>query len=259
MLSVNNVGIVFGGLAALDQVNMTVEKGQIRGLIGPNGSGKTTLINIISGFYVPTTGAVHFRGEQISGKAPHVISRTGLCRTFQNINLFPEMTALENVVTAYCVRTGYNMLSAIFRDKSFKEQEKTAQETALQQLEFVGLKDDISVKAKNLPYGKRRLLEIARLLATNPQLVLLDEPVAGMNEQESDSVAEIVHKMRDVGGRTILLIEHHMKFVMNLCDELTVLNSGKVIAEGLPKDIQNNDEVIACYLGKRNRGGEANA
>ena len=251
MLQVKNVGIVFGGLVALDGVNMTVEKGQIRGLIGPNGSGKTTLINVITGFYVPTSGEVLFMDEQISGKAPHIISRTGLCRTFQNINLFPEMSALENVVTAYCVHTDYNMLDAVFNAKSFRLQEAKAREEALRQLEFVGLKDDIDVKAKNLPYGKRRLLEIARLLATDPKLVLLDEPVAGMNEQESEMVAEIVNKMRDLGGRTILLIEHHMKFVMNICDELTVLNSGQVIAQGLPEEIQSNEEVIACYLGKR--------
>jgi ABC-type branched-subunit amino acid transport system ATPase component len=198
---------------------------------------------------------VTFLDKQISGKPPHVINRTGLCRTFQNINLFPEMTALENVVTAYCVHTDYNMLSAIFGGKLFKSQEKAAKETALHHLEFVGLKDDINVKAKNLPYGKRRLLEIARVLATNPKLLLLDEPVAGMNEQESNSVAEIVNKMRSIGGKTILLVEHYMRFVMTLCDELTVLNSGMVIAEGVPKDIQNNAEVIACYLGKRNRGG----
>lgn len=251
MLEVKNIGIVFGGLIALDKVGMTVRKGQIRGLIGPNGSGKTTLINVITGFYVPTSGEVLFEGRQISGKPPHVISRTGLCRTFQNINLFPEMTAIENVVTAYCVHTRYGMLSAILRDKAFRRQEEEARAAALRQLEFVGLRDDINVKAKNLPYGKRRLLEIARLLATDPRLVLLDEPVAGMNEQESEEVSRIVNKMRDVGGRTILLIEHHMKFVMGICDELTVLNSGCVIAQGLPKDIQNNEEVIRCYLGKR--------
>ncbi len=251
MLEVNNVGIVFGGLVALDQVNMKVKKGEIHGLIGPNGSGKTTLINVITGFYVPTSGEVKFNGNVISGKSPHLISHAGLGRTFQNINLFPEMSALENVVTARCVHTNYNMLDAVFKTKPFKEQEAEARDKAISQLEFVGLQDDLNTKAKNLPYGKRRLLEIARLLATDPQLVLLDEPVAGMNEQESDEVARIVHKMRDVGGRTILLIEHHMKFVMNLCEQLTVLNSGCVIAEGVPEEIQNNQEVIACYLGKR--------
>lgn len=251
MLEVDNVGIVFGGLVALDKVQMHVKKGEIHGLIGPNGSGKTTLINVISGFYVPTSGEVRFNGQVISGKPPYAISHVGLGRTFQNINLFPEMSALENVKTACSVHSGYNMLDSIFTTKAFKDQEAAATEKAISQLEFVGLKDDLQTKAKNLPYGKRRLLEIARLLVTDPQLVLLDEPVAGMNEQESEEVAEIVHKMRDIGGRTILLIEHHMKFVMNLCDELTVLNSGCVIAEGVPSEIQNNEEVIACYLGKR--------
>jgi len=251
MLEIKEVGIVFGGLVALDKVNMTVNKGDIYGLIGPNGSGKTTLINVITGFYVPTSGEVLFNGQVISGKAPHQISHAGLGRTFQNINLFPEMTALENVVTAHCVKTKYNMGDAIFQTKAYKAQEAEARERAIRELEFVGLKDDLNIKAKNLPYGKRRLLEIARLLVTNPQLVLLDEPVAGMNEQESDEVARIVHKMRDSGGRTILLIEHHMKFVMNLCEKLTVLNSGCVIAEGVPEEIQNNETVIECYLGKR--------
>ncbi|MCI8649021.1 MAG: ABC transporter ATP-binding protein [Anaerotruncus sp.] len=251
MLEVKQVGIVFGGLVALDQVNMSVQKGEIHGLIGPNGSGKTTLINVITGFYEPTSGEVLFDGEVISGRPPHQISHVGLGRTFQNINLFPEMSALENVVTARCVHTNYHMLDAVFQSKRFQQQEAEARDKAIAQLEFVGLKDDLNTKAKNLPYGKRRLLEIARLLATDPKLVLLDEPVAGMNEQESDEVANIVHKMRDLGGRTILLIEHHMRFVMNLCEQLTVLNSGCVIAQGAPSDIQNNEEVIACYLGKR--------
>ena len=251
MLEVDNVAIVLGGLVALDKVKMEVKKGEIHGLIGPNGSGKTTLINVISGFYVPTSGEVRFNGQVISGKAPHVISHAGLGRTFQNINLFPEMSALENVVTACSVHSGYNMVDSVFRTKRFREQEADAREKAISQLEFVGLQNDLHTKAKNLPYGKRRLLEIARLLVTDPQLVLLDEPVAGMNEQESDEVAEIIHKMRDKGGRTILLIEHHMRFVMGLCEQLTVLNSGCVIAQGVPSEIQNNEEVIACYLGKR--------
>ena len=253
MLQVDNIGIVFGGLVALNHVNMHVKKGEIHGLIGPNGSGKTTLINVITGFYAPTSGNVTFNGTVISGKSPYVISRCGLGRTFQNINLFPEMSSLENVITARCVKTNYNMLETIFKAKRFCVQEAEAREKAIQQLEFVGLKDDINTKAKNLPYGKRRLLEIARLLATDPELVLLDEPVAGMNEQESEEVSRIVQKMREEGNRTILLIEHHMKFVMNLCEQLTVLNSGVVIAEGAPSEIQNNEEVIACYLGKRRK------
>ena len=251
MLEVNKVDMFFGGLVALKSVNMTVPKGEIHGLIGPNGSGKTTLINVITGFYAPTAGEVIFNGKKISGLAPNVISLSGLGRTFQNVNLFPEMTALENVMTGYCVRTGYNLASAIFETRRYKREEQEAYEEAEKQLEFVGLIGERDTLAKNLPYGKRRLLEIARLLATNPQLVLLDEPVAGMNEQESEEVAQLVHKMRQEDNRTILLIEHHMKFVMSLCDQLTVLSSGSVIAEGRPESIQNNEEVIACYLGKR--------
>lgn len=255
MLEVKNVDMLFGGLAALRNVSMTVSKGQIHGLIGPNGSGKTTLINVITGFYTPTAGEVVFDGKKISGLTPDVISHSGLGRTFQNVNLFPEMTALENVTTGYCARTKHNIASVVFHTKLYKQEEKAAYEMAMQQLEFVGLMDDVNTKAKNLPYGKRRLLEIARLLATDPKLVLLDEPVAGMNEQESDEVAQLVHKMRDEGGRTILLIEHHMKFVMSLCDELTVLSSGIKIAEGVPVEIQKNEQVIECYLGKRRATG----
>ncbi len=251
MLNVKDVGIVFGGLAALNHVNISVKEGCIYGLIGPNGSGKTTMINIISGFYAPTTGTVIYKGQQIEGKAPYKIAKLGIGRTFQNINIFPEMTALENVITACGVRENYNMIDAVFRTKRFREQEKKAEETALEQLEFVNLLKDKEVKAKNMPYGKRRLLEIARLLATSPDFILLDEPAAGMNEQESEMLAMIVRKMRDEGKKTILLIEHHMKFVMNICDRITVLNSGKVIAEGVPEEIQNNQEVITCYLGKR--------
>ena len=255
MLEVKNVDMIFGGLAALKEVSLTVPQNQIHGLIGPNGSGKTTLINVITGFYTPTSGEVIFDGKKISGLAPNVISLSGLGRTFQNVNLFPEMTALENVITGYCARTKHNIASAIFHTNLYKKEEKEAYDIAEQQLEFVGLKNEINTKAKNLPYGKRRLLEIARLLATDPKLVLLDEPVAGMNEQESDEVAQLVYKMRDEGGRTILLIEHHMKFVMSLCEQLTVLSSGKKIAEGPPIEIQKNEQVIECYLGKRRAEG----
>lgn len=255
MLEVKNIDMLFGGLAALKDVSMSVPKGQIHGLIGPNGSGKTTLINVITGFYHPTAGEVIFDGQKISDLQPNAISLEGLGRTFQNVNLFPEMTALENVTTGYCARTTHNIASAIFHTKRYKLEEKAAYEIAMHQLEFVGLLDEANTKAKNLPYGKRRLLEIARLLATDPKLVLLDEPVAGMNEQESDEVAQLVHKMRNEKGRTILLIEHHMKFVMSLCDALTVLSSGIKIAEGTPAEIQRNEQVIECYLGKRRGSG----
>lgn len=251
MLDVKDIGIVFGGLTALDSVNISIKEGSIYGLIGPNGSGKTTMINIISGFYAPTTGEVIYKDQHIEGKVPHNIARLGIGRTFQNINVFPEMTALENVITAYGVLETYNILDAVFKTNKFRQQEAEAEKAALEKLKFVNLLEDKDVKAKNMPYGKRRLLEIARLLATNPDFILLDEPAAGMNEQESEMLALIVRKMRDEGKKTILLIEHHMKFVMNICDQITVLNSGKVIAQGKPEEIQNNQEVITCYLGKR--------
>lgn len=250
MLAVNNVSMHFGGLVALDGVNMTVKDGEIRGLIGPNGSGKTTMINVITGFYAPTKGTVEMNGDVISGKTPNVVAKAGLCRTFQNINLFSEMTALENVVTAACTHQTVNLGSAIFKTKKLKEEEKNCYDKARELLDFVGLGGKEETKATNLPYGQQRLLEIARALATDPKLLLLDEPVAGMNEQESDEAAKLVHKLRE-NGKTILLIEHHMKFVMSLCDNLTVLNYGKVIAEGTPSEIQNNEQVISIYLGKK--------
>lgn len=250
MLEVNGISMHFGGLVALDNVNMKVEKGEIRGLIGPNGSGKTTLINVITGFYVPTKGAVLMNGVTISGQAPNAVAKSGLCRTFQNINLFSGMTALENVVTASCTHQTAHLGSAIFQTKALKEQEKACYDKAHELLKFVGLEGKEELKATNLPYGQQRLLEIARALATEPELLLLDEPVAGMNDQESDETANLVHKLRE-SGLTILLIEHHMKFVMKLCDTLTVLNSGAVIAEGTPDAIQNNEDVISVYLGKR--------
>lgn len=250
LLEVKNVVMQFGGLFALDGVNLSVEKGKIHGLIGPNGSGKTTLLNVITGFYTPTSGAVLLNGDKISGLNIHTISRKGLARTFQNIALFSEMTALENVVTAASVDQTTNLLSAIFCTKKLKEQEKDCHEKAMKYLEFVGLGDKANVKATNLPYGQQRLLEIARAMATDPQILLLDEPVAGMNEQESMETAKTINKLQQT-GLAIILIEHHMKFVMELCNTITVLNSGKVIAEGTAEEVVNNPDVIECYLGKK--------
>ena len=251
LLQVKNVSMIFGGLAALSQVNMHVEKNEIHGLIGPNGSGKTTLINVITGFYTPTMGAVLFDGKRISGLQTYQINHAGLGRTFQNINLFSHMTALDNVVTAMSVHSPYGMFASMFRTNAYRISEAAMQERALELLQFVGLYEERNVLAKNMPYGKQRLLEIARILSTDPQLILLDEPVAGMNEQESEQVAGLIRKMRDESGKTVLLIEHHMRLVMNICDRLTVLNSGEVIARGIPQEIQNNQTVIDCYLGKK--------
>lgn len=250
MLEIQNVTRVFGGLVALNSVNMSINKGEIRGLIGPNGSGKTTLINVVSGFNVPSSGKIIFNTEDISGKTPYFINKTGLVRTFQNINLFPDMSVLENVTTAYSTFISSNLVNVIFNSSSFRSEEKKAIEKAEEILDFVGLKGKEAYKAKNLPYGQQRLLEIGRALATNPQLILLDEPVAGMNEQESLETAQLVKRIQK-SGKTILLIEHHMRFVMELCDRITVLNSGAVIAEGIPEEIQNNQKVIEVYLGKK--------
>ena len=251
MLQIQDVSMQFGGLVALDKICMTVEKGEIRGLIGPNGSGKTTLINVITGFYAPTNGTVNMNNVALAGKRTYQIANMGLCRTFQNINLFADMSVLENVVTPQSVTTKDHIGSAVFSTREFKNAEQKINERAKELLEFVGLGDKLYIKAKNLPYGQQRLLEIARALSTNPQLLLLDEPVAGMNEQESESVSALVRQLREKMGITILLIEHHMRFVMSICDKITVLNFGKVIAEGIPQEIQNNEDVINVYLGKK--------
>ncbi|TWH46198.1 ABC transporter ATP-binding protein [Sporomusa sp. KB1] len=250
MLAIRNISRIFGGLVALDKVNINIRKGEIRGLIGPNGSGKTTMINVITGFYVPSSGNIIFNDKDISGQSPYHITEQGLVRTFQNINLFSDMTAIENVATAYSLHMKNNLFSTVFNTSFFRKEERRSFEIAESILDFVGLKDKKDLRAKNLPYGQQRLLEIGRALATEPRLLLLDEPVAGMNDQESDEVAGLIQKLRD-NGKMILLIEHHMKFVMSLCDKLTVLSSGNVIAEGTPREIQNNEDVIRIYLGKR--------
>ena len=251
MLQIQKISMRFGGLVALDEVCMTVEKGEIRGLIGPNGSGKTTLVNVVTGFYTPTNGTVRLNDVDLTGKPSFRIANLGLCRTFQNINLFAEMSVLENVVTPQSVLTKDHIGSAVFRTREFKAQENKAHRRAKEILDFVGLGGKLDVKAKNLSYGQQRLLEIARALSVNPQLLLLDEPVAGMNEQESENVSRLVKQLREEMGITILLIEHHMRFVMSICDKVTVLNFGKVIAEGAPQEIQANEDVIKVYLGKR--------
>jgi len=249
MLEVTGLTMTFGGLDALKNVYLTINPREIHGLIGPNGSGKTTLINVITGFYNPTKGDIKFKDADITGSAPYNIAKKGMVRTFQNINLFAEMTVFDNTITGHFFRVSPSLPSVIFRTLPYRQKEIRTHELAKDVLNFVGLYDDRELKARNLPYGKQRVLEIARALMTFPEFLVLDEPVAGMNDQESDKVSELIRKLRDERNITVLLIEHHMRFVMNLCEKLTVLNAGAVIARGLPREIQNNQEVIDVYLG----------
>ena len=249
ILRVNHIGKRFGGLEALREVDLTIKKGQIFALIGPNGSGKTTLLNLINGIYTPSDGKIEFRGEPITGLSTHDITRKGIGRTFQTIRLFPEMSVKENVMVGRHCRTRANVFSVVFRTESMQKEEKEIEERSLEELRFLGLADQAANMAKNLPYGDQRLLELARALATNPTLLLLDEPAAGMNEAETRVLVEYIEKIRNK-GITILLVEHDMNLVMAISDQIAVLNFGKKIAEGNKEAIQNHEEVIEAYLGK---------
>lgn len=250
MLSVENITMKFGGITALNNASMRVSQGEIHGLIGPNGSGKSTLVNIITGFYKPTSGCIKLKDEVISGKHPHEISFLGVCRTFQNINLFSKMTVLENVLTALSVSQNTNLVNTMLRLDNFKKQEKECIEKANELLENANLHNKKNLLAENLTYGQQRLLEIIRALATSPQILILDEPVAGMNEKESLETAAFIKNLQNM-GLTILLIEHHMRFVMSLCNSITVLDYGAVICDGCPELVQNDQKVIETYLGTK--------
>ncbi|MFO7193252.1 MULTISPECIES: ABC transporter ATP-binding protein [Thermocrispum] len=248
LLEMDNVTVRFGGLVALDSVSFHIKRGEILGLIGPNGAGKTTCFNAMTGVYRPTSGRVLLEGKPLGRTAKYRITRKGIARTFQNIRLFEEMTALENVVVGTDARHKTSVLGALLRlPRHFKE-EKAAVEKAMALLEFVGIADRAGDKAKNLPYGYQRRLEIARALATEPKLLCLDEPAAGFNPAEKDELMELIRKIRD-DGFTVLLIEHDMRLVMGVTDRIVVLEFGKKIAEGKPEEIRNNKAVIAAYLG----------
>jgi branched-chain amino acid transport system ATP-binding protein len=245
----------FGGVIAVADVDFCVGKQSITGLIGPNGAGKTTLFNNITGLDTPNEGSVFFNGNDITGLPAHKITRLGIARTFQNVRLFNEMTVLENVMIGrhfQGIRASlkkYKALSAVVELLSLKKEERDIYESSMKWLEFFSLSDDADMLAKNLPYGKQRELEIARALATEPKLLFLDEPAAGMNPLETSELVATIRKIRDM-GITVVLIEHDMKLVMNVCDRITVLNYGRKIAEGTPSEIQNNNEVIEAYLGR---------
>ena len=249
LLEVKNLSISFGGLRAVDEFNVKIEKGQLYGLIGPNGAGKTTVFNLLTGVYKPTSGAVILDGQNITGKSTIEINRCGIARTFQNIRLFKELSVLDNVKAGFHNLHKYSTLEGILRLPKYFKTEKKMDEKAMELLKVFGLEEEASTLADNLPYGKQRKLEIARALATNPKLLLLDEPAAGMNPSETQELMDTIRFVRDKFDMTVLLIEHDMKLVSGICEEVSVLNFGQELTQGKTSDVLNNPEVIKAYLG----------
>ena len=248
LLALSGVGKHFGGLTALSDVSLHINQGEIYGLIGPNGAGKTTLFNILTGLYQLDAGLFSFNGKSYAQGKPHLLAQAGIARTFQNIRLFANMTALENIMVGRHLRTRAGVWGALTRNAATRAEERAIVERAHELLRYVGINRPSNTLAKNLSYGEQRRLEIARALATEPKLLALDEPAAGMNATETDNLKTLLKRIRD-SGITILLIEHDVKLIMDLCDRIAVLNYGKKIAEGFPAAIRNNPEVIAAYLG----------
>lgn len=250
LLQIDKLTISFGGLVAVSDFNLDIYKNELIGLIGPNGAGKTTVFNILTGVYRPTEGSVTFGGKSLAGLKPYQITQRNIARTFQNIRLFKNLSVLDNVKVSYNYRIKYNLLEAVLRLPGYHREEKSTINSAMELLKIFKLDNKASELARNLPYGEQRRLEIVRALAADPKLLLLDEPAAGMNPQETGELMELIQWIRDKFDLTILLIEHDMKLVMGVCERIVVLDYGKIIAEGTPDEIKNNPRVIEAYLGK---------